>query len=64
MNLDKNLLDICQLNIQCMTIGKESNLIKDILSIFPDKIQKITLSSFYNTDLKDKGKLSFPLKVK
>ena len=46
-----------------MTIGKDTNLIKDILSIFPEKIQKITLSSFYNSDLKDKGKLSFPLKV-
>jgi len=64
MDLEKNLLEISQLTIFCLSIGKEKDqFIKSFITTLNEKFSKTNLSTFYQTELKEKSKISFPLKV-
>lgn len=64
MDLDKNLIDISQVTLYCVSVGKEKNsFLKTFISTLNDKLSRIIFSAFYQTDLKEKAKASFPLKV-
>lgn len=64
MNIDKNLIDISQITFLCTSIGKEKDiLLKEFITKLNEKFSKIQFSNFYQTELKEKTKMSFPLKA-
>ncbi len=64
MDLDKNLIDISQITLYCISVGKEKDFfLKSLISTLNEKFSKINLSIFYQTELKEKSKASFPFKV-
>ena len=64
MDLAKNLTDILQITVNCISIGKEKDsFIKGFVATLNEKLSKISLSTFYQSELKEKSKQCFPLKV-
>ena len=64
MDLDKSLLEISHLTLLCLPIGKEKDqFIKSFIATLNEKFSKIVFSTFYQAELKEKSKISFPQKV-
>lgn len=64
MDLDKNLMEVSQLTLLCLSIGKEKEqFTRAFIATLNEKFSRVFLSTFCQAEIREKSKQSFPLKV-